>query len=291
MMRISLEEFSIVIAAIHAAAAFPERWPEVRSAVARFLGAADAALDSNQIRRNARAFANDRRMSQAAEPSVRRLIALLQVHFDAAEQIQKKLAEAMAGQLAVAGLDRWAAAAFILDGAGTVHHRNASAQSVLAHASVKNSRLRFNEPRLNRLFEAALRRATQDRPNASILPLPSAGNEICELTVSPLAIDTARLSSCPVRLALVVIAKPQADSERIVRRVRLLYGLTEAEARVMTALTLGATVDEIASEHGVRTSTVRAQVRTIFDKTGVNRQSDLVRLALTGATLVSGPEH
>jgi hypothetical protein len=34
---------------------------------------------------------------------------------------------------------------------------------------------------------------------------------------------------------------------------------------------------------------VRAQVRSLFDKTGVNRQSDLVRLALTGAPLVSAP--
>lgn len=290
-MRISWEEFSIVIGAIHAAAAFPERWPEVHSAVARFLHTADAALDSNYIWKNARALANDRRMSQESEPSVRRLMTLLEAHFDAARQIQEKLAEAMAGQLAVAGLDRWAPAAFIVDGAGRVHHRNASAQSVLPHANVMNSILRFNEPRLNRLFQAALCRATQDYPRTSILPLPSAGNEIWELTVLPLKTDELHLSGCPVRLAFVVIARPQDDAERIVRRVRPLYGLTEAEARVMAALTLGATVDEIASEHGVRTSTVRAQVRSIFDKTGVNRQSDLVRLALTGAPLLSGPER
>lgn len=288
-MRISLEEFSIVIGAIHAAAAFPERWPEVHSAVARFLHTADAALDSNHMWKNARA--NDRRMSHELEPSVRRLMTLLEAHFDAARQIQEKLAEAMAGQLAVAGLDRWAPAAFIVDDAGRVHHRNASAQSVLPHAMVMNSRLRFNEPRLNRLFDEALRRATQDHPRTSILPLPSAGNEICELTVLALKTDESHLSGCPMRLALVVIARPQDDAERIVRRVRPLYGLTEAEARVMAALTLGATVDEIASEHGVCTSTVRAQVRSIFDKTGVNRQSDLVRLALTGAPLVSGPER
>ena len=36
-MRISLEEFSTVTAAIHAAAAFPERWPEALSTVAHLL--------------------------------------------------------------------------------------------------------------------------------------------------------------------------------------------------------------------------------------------------------------
>jgi DNA-binding CsgD family transcriptional regulator len=78
---------------------------------------------------------------------------------------------------------------------------------------------------------------------------------------------------------------------RIVQRVRRLYGLTVAEARVMAALALGGTVDSIAVDHRVSVSTVRSQVRSIFDKTGVNRQSDLVRLALTGAPLVIGPDY
>jgi DNA-binding CsgD family transcriptional regulator len=41
-------------------------------------------------------------------------------------------------------------------------------------------------------------------------------------------------------------------------------------------------VGEIARTHGVQACTVRTQVRSIFEKTGVNRQSDLVRLALVG---------
>ena len=57
----------------------------------------------------------------------------------------------------------------------------------------------------------------------------------------------------------------------------------EAEARVVSALTLGETVEQIAVAHGVRVSTVRAQVRSIFEKTGVHRQTDLVRLALSAA--------
>jgi len=86
-------------------------------------------------------------------------------------------------------------------------------------------------------------------------------------------------------LALVVIARPRPDAERIARRVRRLYSLTEAEGRVVSALTLGETVEQIAVAHGVRVSTVRAQVRSIFEKTGVHRQTDLVRLALSGGPL------
>jgi DNA-binding CsgD family transcriptional regulator len=86
---------------------------------------------------------------------------------------------------------------------------------------------------------------------------------------------------------LVVAPSPPGETG-LLRRVRRLYHLTETEARVMVGLASGATVDDIATRHGVRASTVRAQVRSLFDKTGVNRQSDLVRLALTGTRPVAG---
>lgn len=260
-MEISLEEFSSVVAAIHAAAASPERWPDAFSAVARLVDSSEANLD---------------------------VMALLAPHFEAARQVQTRLAEALPGRLALASLDRLAVAAFILNGAGAVHHLNASARSLLAHdrcALIRNARFRFQQNLWNKPFETALRKATQSPPRSSVLPLSAGEKESYEVTVSPLQGDHVAPCASPSPLALVVIARPRLDGERIVRRVRPLYGLTEAEARVMAALALGATVDEIALTHGVCTSTVRAQVRSIFEKTGVNRQSDLVRLALTGARI------
>lgn len=100
-----------------------------------------------------------------------------------------------------------------------------------------------------------------------------------------LAPHFATAKQVQMRLAEALPARPRPDAQSLVPRVRALYGLTQAEARVMAALALGETVDRIALAHGVRTSTVRAQVRSLFEKTGVNRQSDLVRLALTGAPL------
>lgn len=293
-MQISLEEFSIAIAAIHAAAACPERWPEALSAVARLVNSSEAKRGRVKVLAFD-ALGDDPQVYQGCEPSVRRVMALLAPHFRTAKQVQMRLAEALPGRLALASLDRLAVAAFILSGGGAVYHLNASARTLLADDGcirVANSRFRLREPAaLNTAFEAALRRATQNPPRSSLLPLPSGDKEVYEVTVSPLPGDEAALSACPVRLALVTIARPRPDAKRIVQRVRPLYGLTEAEARVMAALTLGATVDEITQAHGVRTSTVRAQVRSIFEKTGVHRQSDLVRLALTGAPLLSEPEH
>jgi DNA-binding CsgD family transcriptional regulator len=288
-MRISLEEFSATVAAIHAAAAFPERWPDAVSAVASLVNSSGDTAGRHGTRDNLLKFDAPR---PAGDDSVEWLMALLAPHLQAAKEVQLRLAEALTGRLALASLDRLAVAAFVVDGTGAVHHLNAAARGFLAddgRVRIADSRLRFNKNTLNAALDAALREATQTPSRFSLLPIRSSKREMYEVAVSPLQGGRASGSDA-LPLALVVIAGPRPDAECIVRRVRPLYGLTEAEARVMAALALGATVDEIARTHGVRPSTVRAQVRSIFEKTGVHRQSDLVRLALTGAPIVAGPD-
>lgn len=247
-MQISLEEFSTVTAAIHTAAAFPDRWPEALSSVAQLMGMGDS----------------DPRPSP-----------------DQPDQGWEKV---------MASLDRLLVTAFVARGTGTVHQLNACAQALLdsdQSLRIVNSRLRFADPGTHAMLEVALRRATLPAPRSSVFPLRTGRNDVYEVNVSPLhgPGSGAALSEGAVPLALVVVARPRPDAEHIERRVRRLYGLTDAEARVTAALTLGETVQQIAAAHGVQTSTVRAQVRTIFEKTGVHRQTDLVRLALTGGPL------
>jgi len=217
-----------------------------------------------------------------------RVVQLLEAHLETARQ--DRLNEALSGQLAIASLDRLAAAAIVVDRDGTVRHRNAAASNLLTGDGcvyLLNSRIRFKTNAVNKAIAVALERATQPNPRCSIVPLPSASHNVLEVTVSPLMGDDGSSTVWRVPLALLMISSPHADASRIVERVRPLYGLTEAEARVMALLALGASVDKVALEHGVRTSTVRAQVRSIFEKTGVNRQTDLVRLALNGVSIIS----
>jgi DNA-binding CsgD family transcriptional regulator len=89
-----------------------------------------------------------------------------------------------------------------------------------------------------------------------------------------------------VTLNAVEFEGVRRDAAALARRMRLLYGLSSAEARVMAEVALGADVEEIMLKHGVRESTVRSQLKNIFSKTGTSRQSDLVRLALEGTPLV-----
>ena len=76
-------------------------------------------------------------------------------------------------------------------------------------------------------------------------------------------------------LILMPAKTPQAPS---VELVQSLFDLTAAEARVARSLTMGRTVDEIASEKGVSSHTVRTQVRGVLEKTGSRRQAEVIAL-------------
>ena len=94
--------------------------------------------------------------------------------------------------------------------------------------------------------------------------------------VVPIRRSARDLFSQSVGVLILMPAKtPQAPS---VELVQSLFDLTAAEARVARSLTMGQTVDEIASENGVSSHTVRTQVRGVLEKTGSRRQADVIAL-------------
>jgi DNA-binding CsgD family transcriptional regulator len=64
------------------------------------------------------------------------------------------------------------------------------------------------------------------------------------------------------------------------QHLRELYALTVVEARLAAWLSQGKSVEEAAAAMGVTVNTARAYLKRIYNKTGVRRQSELVRLLL-----------
>lgn len=82
----------------------------------------------------------------------------------------------------------------------------------------------------------------------------------------------------PEAMALLL---PASDLDAtLAQMLRESFGLTTAEARLAVLLAHGLTLAEAAERVGVSIHTVRNQLRAVFDKLGLNRQSELVR-ALT----------
>jgi len=76
------------------------------------------------------------------------------------------------------------------------------------------------------------------------------------------------------------------ETDRLWAAMRESFGLTTAEVRLAVKLRDGRALKEAADEMGVSINTVRNQLRAIFDKMGLNRQSDLIR-ALTELSSVA----
>ena len=87
-----------------------------------------------------------------------------------------------------------------------------------------------------------------------------------------------------VALVLVVDPASGADIDPAVAAAAL--NLTGMESRVAVQLAQGMSVREIAAVAGRKESTIRTHVKHMFDKHGLSRQSDLVRLVLS---LAGGP--
>ena len=79
----------------------------------------------------------------------------------------------------------------------------------------------------------------------------------------------------------VFIRDPERKSQASSELLRQLFGFTPAEATLALLLANGLTLDEAADELHIRKNTIRAHLRSIFTKTGVTRQTTLVRLLLS----------
>jgi DNA-binding CsgD family transcriptional regulator len=77
-------------------------------------------------------------------------------------------------------------------------------------------------------------------------------------------------------LAVVFVTIPEEPQEAPAELLRRLFGLTPAEARLSERLVQGRTVDEAARDLDISTGTARIHLKSVFAKTGVSRQTELV---------------
>jgi DNA-binding CsgD family transcriptional regulator len=86
----------------------------------------------------------------------------------------------------------------------------------------------------------------------------------------------------PDSVAALFVRDPEEADTVATDVLSALYGLTPAESRLASLLAGGHSLAEIADQLEVSLHTVRTHLRRIFDKTGVHRQSELVRLLMRG---------
>ena len=101
----------------------------------------------------------------------------------------------------------------------------------------------------------------------------------------PLVVSPTRNAVSPFgrsHAVTIAFADPQRAPEPDADLLARLYGLTAREAAVAALLLQGRSPSEAADELVMTENTVRTHIRHVFDKTGVERLSDLVRLLMQG---------
>jgi DNA-binding CsgD family transcriptional regulator len=169
--------------------------------------------------------------------------------------------------------------ALTFDQQGTVlaanHLMQALTDQIRWHA---RDRISLKDPTAQSLFEQAV--VTLEAEGATpVLSFASRGVEGSALMVVHIVpirgASRDVFQRCAGVLVMMPVTFPQAPP---VELVRSLFDLTPAEARVARSLTTGETLETIAANTGVSRNTVRTQLKAVLEKTGCNRQAEVVAL-------------
>ncbi len=166
-------------------------------------------------------------------------------------------------------------AALILDAEGRALRWNDAFGALLGRdLKLAGGRLTAEDPDAARQLEALAR--PFGRPPISAVVAARRDGPPIVIHVVPLVGPSRGLFAGASTLLLgSVPGTPAAPATAILQAA---YRLTPAEARLAQALSSGTSLAEAASRFAITAATARSQLKAIFAKTGVSRQSDLVRL-------------
>jgi DNA-binding CsgD family transcriptional regulator len=217
----------------------------------------------------------------------KRLLELIGRHLAIARKVNMRLGEGWSAAAEIqSGFARLSVPAFIVDASAFVRHANPAAESLVGRSRkfvVRGGRLRAADASAESQLQRAVRTAAAQPGRACAFAVHLDGGRVATVLTAPLAADPKVAAHWRDPLALVLVDAGEVDPQSIAWRMRQIYGLTPAEARVAALVALGQTVEEIALSMQVKRPTLRTHLRNIFGKTGTRRQAELVGLALRGA--------
>jgi len=205
------------------------------------------------------------------------------------------------GSLYSQTISRLAVATIVLDENGSVVQLNPVAREIIDSQDglkVVGGRLEATYPsdnrELARLVRNAFQRARQgvakgvQVAEATSISRPSG---LVSLGVVVELIPSQELLEGKGKPTVVVYVR-DAVSKSLVSTVLTsqLYNLTPAETALALELANGLSLEEASETLNIRRNTARAHLRSIFSKTGVRRQTELVRIMLNSVVALGAPQ-
>ena len=181
-------------------------------------------------------------------------------------------------------IDAMPQAVFALDGAGKVVMANAKAECLLSEGdalAVLDGKLqcRFgsDQSRFESAVAAAVAADTVEHKDGWVRIERSSGRRGLMAFIAPFISPECLIGATHPKV--LVIIGDSADALAVDgQALHDLFGLTPAESRLALTLSAGHSVESAAALIGVQPATIRSELKSVFRKTSVNRQQDLVRL-------------
>lgn len=179
-------------------------------------------------------------------------------------------------------LDAMDVGVLVCDEHARLVHANAAGEQALAQSALLclvERRLSTPQHAQQALLLQAIRAATCGRHQLLKLQF---GALRLSLSVQPLDVADGE-----ARQALLLLGRRCATQGLGVALLCQLHDLTSAEQRVLTGLLQGQRVSQLATQHGVKVSTVRTQVAALRAKLGVSRMDEALLMAAELPPMVS----
>jgi DNA-binding CsgD family transcriptional regulator/PAS domain-containing protein len=192
-------------------------------------------------------------------------------------------------------IDAMPQAVFALDRAGKVVMTNARAEGLLGEGDALvafdgklQCRLGSDQARFDSAVAAALDAATIEHKGGWVRIERMSSRRALMAFVAPLISSESPFGGVEPK-ALIIIGDAAEALAVDEKALHDLFNLTQVEARLACALSAGHSIESAAALFGVQPETVRSELKSVFRKTSVNRQQDLVRLITSLSLTARGP--
>lgn len=202
------------------------------------------------------------------------------------------------GSLYSQAIGRLSVATMVLDENGSVLELNPIASEILASndgLKLVGGRLEATYPSDNRELQRVLRTASAHHGSggegvAEAVSISRPSGQV-SLGVVVESIPSQELVEGKGRPSVVVYVR-DAVGKSLASNVitKQLFNLTPAETALALELANGLSLEEAAEQLNIRRNTARAHLRSIFSKTGVRRQTELVRIMLNSVVALGKPQ-
>ena len=222
------------------------------------------------------------------------LISLIAPHFARALEIRSRLAQSeIVNQIYADAMDRLAVGGIVIDENGKILVMNAIAAELMNRRdglTMVNGTVRATSTQDDRALQNLIRAALSGEMSHD-----EAGRQIAQaLSISrPSGARDLGVVVNSIRLgnkvgdrwrsgATIFIRDPECGVRADPAILKQLFGFTQAESALAMQLAKGESLEEAAAELNIRSNTARAHLRSMFAKTGVTRQAELVRILVNG---------